>query len=304
MKMFEIEVEVGDRLEIGGLSVFPLTSVEKDGPAFLTGPEAFEAGLIEVSELDPPEVPSLAITNLAEVPILLVEGEMLVGGDQNRTMNVTVLCPPHARTVVPVSCVEAGRWGARRTISASSKHAPGSLRAAKIANLEARTGDISSRRSDQGRVWEEVDRQSVAHNVYSETSALDDVQEEMEDRIADQLDRIKPLPNQIGVVCSIGEQVVGLDLFDKPSSLDKYLRGIIAGHALDAPSPISGTSSISTIERFLAQVDATGRDTGKGVGLGDEILLHGEVAGIGLSYEKCLVHLAAFPTPAQVGGDE
>src|SRR5665213_3787772 len=36
MKMFEIEVEVGDRLEIGGLSVFPLTSVEKDGPAFLT----------------------------------------------------------------------------------------------------------------------------------------------------------------------------------------------------------------------------------------------------------------------------
>src|SRR5674476_1615851 len=103
MKMFEIEVEVGDQLEIGGLSVFPLTSVEKDGPAFLTGPEAFEAGLIEVSELDPPEVPSLAITNLAEVPILLVEGEMLVGGDQNRTMNVTVLCPPHARTVVPVS---------------------------------------------------------------------------------------------------------------------------------------------------------------------------------------------------------
>ena len=90
MKMFEIEVEVGDRLEIGGLSVFPLTSVEKDGPAFLTGPEAFEAGLIEVSELDPPEVPSLAITNLAEVPILLVEWEMLVGGDQNRTMNLAL----------------------------------------------------------------------------------------------------------------------------------------------------------------------------------------------------------------------
>src|SRR5664280_518079 len=141
MKMFEIEVEVGDRLEIGGLSVFPLTSVEKDGPSFLTGPEAFEAGLIEVSELDPPEVPSLAITNLAEVPILLVEGEMLVGGDQNRTMNVTVLCPPHARTVVPVSCVEAGRWGARRTVSESSKHAPGSLRAMKTPT------------SSRGRAW-------------------------------------------------------------------------------------------------------------------------------------------------------
>jgi hypothetical protein len=304
MRMFEIEVEVGERLVVGGLSVFPLTSVKENGPAFLTGPEAFEAGLIEVSELDPPEVPSLAITNLAEVPILLVEGEMLVGSDQNRTMNVTVLCPAQATTVVPVSCVEAGRWGMRRKVSASNKHAPGSLRATKIANLEARTGDISSRRSDQGRVWEEVDRQSVAHDVYSETSALDDVQEEMEDRIADQLGRIMPLPDQIGVVCSIGEMVVGLDLFDRPATLDKYLRGIIAGHALDAPSSLIGPASISTIERFLAQVDATGRDTGKGVGLGEEVLLHGEVAGIGLSYEKCLVHLAAFPTPAQVGGDE
>ena len=51
------------------------------------------------------------------------------------------------------------------------------------------------------------------------------------------------------------------------------------------------------IERFLAQVDTTERDTGRGVGLGEEILLRGDIAGIGLSYEECLVHLAAFPAP-------
>ncbi len=297
MKMFDIDVEVGNQVEIGGLSVFPITSVNKVGPAFLTGPEAFEAGLIEVSELDPPEVPSLAITNHADVPILLVEGEMLVGGDQNRTMNVTVLCPPHARIVVPVSCVEAGRWGMRRTVSKSSKHAPGSLRAAKIANLQPRMGPNPGRQSDQGRVWDEVERQSMAHEVYSGTSALDDVQEEVEDRIADQLDKVRALPDQIGVVCTVGERVIGLDLFDKPATLDKYLRGIVAGHALDARSTGPDSASISAIERFLAQVDASGHDAGKGVGLGEEILLHGEIAGIGLSYEKCLIHLAAFPTP-------
>ena len=142
MKMFEMEVEVGEPVEVGGLSVFPLTGVVQAGPAYLTGPEAFAAGLIEVDELDPPEVPMLAITNLADVPILLVEGEMLVGGDQNRTMNVTVLCPPLARTIVPVSCVEVGRWGARRKMFASSRHAPGSLRAAKTMNLEPRTSDV------------------------------------------------------------------------------------------------------------------------------------------------------------------
>jgi hypothetical protein len=187
--------------------------------------------------------------------------------------------------------------GMRRTVSASNKHAPGSLRAAKIANLETRTDETSSRRSDQGRVWDEVERQSAAHNVHSETSALDDVQAEIVDRIADQLDRVKALPDQIGVVCAVGERVIGLDLFDKPTTLKKYLRGLVAGHVLDAPSAISCSSSIRTIESFLVQVGAAEHDTGEGVGLGEEILLRGEVAGIGLSYENSLVHLAAFPAP-------
>jgi hypothetical protein len=295
MKMFEVEVELGDELVIGGLSVFPLTGERKAGPAYVTGPEAFEAGVIQVSELDPPEVPSLAITNLGLVPILLVEGEMLVGGDQNRTMNVTVLCAPQVRTVVPVSCVEAGRWGKRRVVSTSSKHAPGSLRAAKTAKLEPRSDDVSSRRSDQGLIWDEVERQSMAHEVFSETSALDDVQEEIEDRLAPELEKIRTVPGQIGVICTIGVQVVGLDLFDKPATLERYLRGIVAGHALDAPSQPSNADPIRAIEHFLAQIDGTGRDRGRGVGLGEEILLRGEVAGIGLFYESSLVHLAAFP---------
>ena len=138
MKVLECEVNVGDGIAVGGLRVFALTSQKVGGPPYLTGPEAYEAGLIEVSELDPPEVPLLSVTNLADVPILLVEGELLIGGDQDRTMNVTVLCPPRALIDVPVSCVEAGRWGSRRAMSASNSHAPGSLRAAKTSNLEPR----------------------------------------------------------------------------------------------------------------------------------------------------------------------
>jgi hypothetical protein len=297
-KVLELDVKVGDGVAVGGLRVFPLIGESVGGAQYLTGPEAYDAGLIEVNELDPPQVPLLAVSNRADVPILLVEGEMLIGGDQNRTMNVTVLCPPRALIHVPVSCVEAGRWGARRTMSASRRHAPGSLRAAKTANLEPRTDEHASRRSDQRRVWDEVDRQSNAYAIASETSALEDVQKEVEDRMAGELDRIEPLPDQIGVVCMIGDRVAGLDLFDKPTTLGKYLRGIIAGHVLDAPSPKWNSDSIRVIERFLGQIDKAGRDTGRGVGLGEEIFLHGNVSGVGLTVEERLVHLAAFATPA------
>jgi ARG/rhodanese/phosphatase superfamily protein len=294
-KVFEVDVSVGDRIAVGGISVFPLTSKDmKIGPPYLTAPEAYEAGLIEVSEMDPPEVPRLAVTNLAEVPILLVEGEMLTGGNQNRTLNVTVLCPPGVQIHVPVSCVEAGRWGSRRTMSSPGRHAPGSLRAAKTANLEARTFDTSSRRSSQRRVWEEVERQSIAHEVPSETFALEDVQREIEGRIAAELDQIEPVPDQIGVVCTIGDRVIGMDLFDNPATLERYLRGIVAGHVLDAPPEGLNSDAIRSIERFLRLVGSASRDTGRGVGLGQEIVLSGEVTGIGLTYEGSLIHVAAF----------
>jgi hypothetical protein len=295
MKILDYEVEVGDGISVGGLTVFPLTGAVVDGPPYLTGPEAFEMGLLHVSELDPPQVPFLAVTNLAEVPILLVEGEMLVGGDQNRTMTVTVLCPAGERMVVPVSCVEAGRWGMRRTMGASRRHAPGSLRAAKTANLEERTADVHGRRSDQRRVWDEVQRQSTAHDVRSDTFALDDVQEEVEIRMKSQLDQLRTVQGQVGVVCAIADRVVGLDLFDRQSTLETYLRGIVAGHALDAPSDSEPCGSIGPIVRFLAQVDINGRRTGPGVGLEEEILLSGDITGVGLSYERRLLHLAAFP---------
>jgi len=222
---------------------------------------------------------------------------MLVGGDQNRTMNVTVLLPPRERTVVPVSCVEAGRWGGRRPMSASSRHAPGSLRADKTAGLEDRAHESAGRRSDQGRVWDEVDRQSAVHNVMSATSALDDVQQQIEDAMAERSDRIRPEPGQVGVVCAVGDVVVGLDPFDRPSTLGRYLRGIIAGHTLDAPDDTRGPAPLSPAARFLDQVDATDVFSGHGVGLGEEVLLRGGVAGIGLSYDERLVHLAACPSP-------
>jgi hypothetical protein len=301
MQVFNIELEVGDRQDIGGLGVFPLTGTPTVSPPYISGPEAFEAELIEVSELDPPDVPSLLVTNLADLPILLVEGEMLVGGDQTRTMNVTVLCPPKSVIIVPVTCVEAGRWGARRAMSATSRHAPGSLRSIKVATLDSQGEHPADRRSDQGRVWDEVTRQSEVHRVYSDTAAIDQVQEEFELGIAEDLDRIVPVANQIGVVCAIGGEVVGLDLFDKPATLARYLRGIVAGHALDAYGFTTSNDAIHAIERFLAKVDDTAGHGGVGVGLGEEIVLQGQVAGVGLSYEERLVHLGAFPNQSDGG---
>ena len=296
--VLKTKVKVGKPVAIGTLSVFPLLSTSVDGPPYLTGPEAFEAGLIKVSELDPPQVPSLNVHNLADVPILLVEGETLVGGSQNRTMNVTVLCPAKSSIVVPVSCVEAGRWGAEQPMKRSQRHSPAKLRATKIHSLRLSATEPRSRRTDQGRVWDEVQEQSMRHEVGSATSALEDVQEAVELRTAESLGVLEPMADQVGVAYAVGRTVVGFDLFDRPSTLARYLKGLVAGVALDAPDGPAVRGTKVSVERFLAEVGATDHDEAPGVGLGEEVLLSGEVVGTGLSFEDILVHLAAFPLPA------
>ena len=294
-ELLGIEVVLGECITVGSLQLFPLLTTATTSPTYLTGPEASAAGLLQVTELDPPQVPFLAVTNLADVPILLVEGELLVGGDQDRTMNVTVLCPPGETTVVPVSCVEAGRWGARRPMASTGRHAPGSLRARKTRSQVTSSGARHDRHSDQAEVWESVDRVSRLRAVESETAALEDVNRAADDRIGDQLAHMTPQGDQTGVICLIGDRVVGLDLFDRPETLQRYLRGIVAGHSLDAVAPAAAVDPIRAVADFLARVDAADREGGAGVGLGEEIVFRGGVSGVGLTYAGALVHVAAFP---------
>lgn len=291
-----MEVELGPAVTVGALALHPLMADSVDTPPYLTGPEASAAGLLLISEQTPPVVSCLLITNLADVPILLAEGETLLGGDQDRTMNVTVLCPPGRVTKVPVSCVEAGRWGSRRHMSSTGRHAPGSLRSRKSkhlsqsANVQGQVG----RSSDQRVVWDSVTEQSLRHRTVSPTRALEDIYLHAEDRITPALNSLRATPGQVGVVCTVGNRVVGLDMFHRTETLDSYLRAIVAGHSLDIDVSHSG-DPLASIEAFLAKVNSTNQEESESSGLGKELVFRGEIHGVGLRVDGVLIHVAAFP---------
>lgn len=298
MKLFQRELELGQSVDIGGLTVYPLLGSDEGALEYLAAPEATDVGLVEVSELDNPSVPTLQVTNLSDFPVLFVEGQTLVGGDQNRTMNVSVLVPAKSKTPLPVSCVEAHRWGAStRRGYRRSKVAPGSLRSAKIAGLDYTRLAGDTRPSDQRQVWDEVDRLEAGHQVFSGTAALDDLQDRVEARGAPDLDRVAVQPGQVGVAFLAGGRVVGLDLFDRSSTLEHYLRSIVGGHLVDASlsEPAGEVDGVRAIEDFLAQVEAAPTERADAVGLGEEIHWKDSVNGVGLEVEGHLVHLAAFP---------
>jgi len=73
--------------------------------------EAFLAGAIEVIETGRAgTVREVRVSNRGQRPIIVFDGDGLRGAKQNRILEHTVVVPAGASLLVPVNCVERGRW--------------------------------------------------------------------------------------------------------------------------------------------------------------------------------------------------
>jgi hypothetical protein len=289
----KLELTVEEPIVVGGVALFPLISPVVGERSYVSGPTALADGTAVIHELDGGEVPTLVIETHGSEPVLLVEGELLVGGRQNRVVNVTVLCPPGMATTVPVSCVEAGRWGAEQPMTHSRHHSPGSLRAAKTRSLRGSEG--FERRADQRLVWQEVSRHSVRANAQSPTDALESVYGALPVDVEEKLQQLEPMANQVGVAFVVGGRVVGVDIFDRRSTLADYLPALTAGYVVDAIGEAAFVTTRSDVEAFIARIEAAEPDERPGIGLGTELSIHDGLAGVGLRWDSDLLHLAAYP---------
>ena len=282
----------------GSLALYPVFSDAPAAPAYLTGPGAEAAGVLAFTELgEGPSVPELLVANHADQPVLLVEGEQVLGAKQNRTLNASVLCAAKSQTTLPVSCVEAGRWDTPRSAARSRRNAPGDLRRLKTESVMASRRAGSGPRSDQAAVWERVDTYAAALRAVSGTSALEDVYGAVDDDLNALVVNLQPLPEQRGVLVAIGGQVRSLDLFDKASTLAAYWDGLVAGYAIDALHEKATEPARADAEAFVARLAGSSDTQQTGVGLGTDHLLDGDgLVGAGLEWEGGFVHVAAFST--------
>ncbi|MCG2828507.1 ARPP-1 family domain-containing protein [Methanothermobacter sp. K4] len=100
-----LKPQVSDQME-----VIPVRAPE-GSQNYLTLKEAMSNDLISIGEVDEyGSVPRVLAVNRAAEPVLIIDGEELEGAKQNRVANATVLVPEKSETMIPVSCVEQGRW--------------------------------------------------------------------------------------------------------------------------------------------------------------------------------------------------
>jgi len=236
------------------------------------------------------------VTNKSGHKIFLMSGEIITGARQNRLVGKDVLLGPYNKEViVPVYCVEQGRWDA-----GSYEFGSGKMVAAPMFRQKA-----AAKRSQQS-MWDSVAEYSVALDVSSGTQNLGQTYQDAraKQKAKKYEDVLKDLPrlgnDAVGVAVAIGGRIVTIDIFGNgrlfsdlwPKLLNSYAMGAVAEYDEEKHNNVTQDE----VREILNQLYRKKYERQDAIDLGEE--LSTSIDGItssALAYKGSVIHLSAFP---------
>ncbi len=318
----------GAAISEGPLCILPLQATRESTARYVLLDQAISRGRLVITEVsDGGSVPYLQAVNAGPWPVLIFDGEELVGAKQNRIANATIMVGV-GKTILPVSCVEQGRWSRKSHSFSSGAYASHPrLRQAKERQVRdhlkyeaerraAASGSASAAlepqevraghyHADQSKVWAEVGDTSSALGVRSRTSAMADAYETRRNDLEHTMETFAPGNGSIGVdtvgaVVFLGGRFVCLDLVQPAKRFVHLYPKLLRGYALEshlynenAPKDFDAEAAVL---RLLAGITQAEVEEHAGVDLGYDLRLEAKnVSGSGLVWRDELIQLSVFP---------
>ena len=293
-------VSIGKPQVFNQIVVYPLLGTANGGPDYLTLNTAMDRSALTVTEVDEGgSVPELKVKTESKLPILIIDGEELVGAKQNRVVNTSILLGERDELTIPVSCTEQGRW--QYTSSAFQKSATvleRKARARKSSSVHFSLEESEGHKSNQGEVWDSISEVSLKACVNSPTSAMKDVYENRENDLREAMQQFAAVPEQMGLIVEIDGKVVGLDWLSQPHAYAELHVKLVKNYVLDPllePAKPKAKPSKPKAKRFLeATLRAKGNEF-ESPGRGKDIRFKArQLAGSALVENDHTIHAAFF----------
>jgi hypothetical protein len=225
--------------------------------------------------------------------LLLLAGEIVAGGKQDRVIGADRIVPPESDPVdLNVFCVEPGRWVAtsERFGASGAMYASGGSGGGRVSSAAA-IGTLMAQPSvrakamgdkDQDQVWAEVKKQQQAMTAelgatpapenadevratssYARVMEAPQVKEKV-DEVAKPIEKnyeslIKQLRDRkaVGVVVAVNERIVWADVFASAELLEKYWPKLVRSYASEAVVTRAKGGDEVTTKQAAAFLDAT-----------------------------------------------
>jgi hypothetical protein len=293
-------LKLGAPQQYRNLTVFPLYAPPNGVADYLLLDEALGRKLAHVTEVsESGSVPELLFTNDGEDRVLLVDGEELIGARQNRILNVTILVGGRQKVVIPVSCVEQGRWAWKsRGFESAERTLFSKARAKKAQQVNASMRSSGSRYANQAEIWSDISAKAAYMCVDSATEAMSDLYESAGRRIDEYVEAFKPASGQVGAVFALNGRVTGMELFDADGTFRRFMAKLVRGYAMDAIEAQQSEAAPpveEAVRRFLEDMQAAAVQRFPALAEGEDLRIESEaVAGGALYAGGHIVHLCAF----------
>ncbi|MDO8691660.1 MAG: hypothetical protein Q7R39_16925 [Dehalococcoidia bacterium] len=260
--------------------------------------EAIAEGWVEVTERPSATVPDLVLRNRGRTMVLVFDGEEIVGGKQNRIVNASFLVAAESEVVLPVTCVEQGRWRDVSPSFASGESANFSLRREKSSQVAESLRTTGRPVADQSAVWEHLSALHVDSDTFSETGAMNDLYRSRGGSLSEYERGLPYCDEAIGMIVAINGNIAGAELFDQPRTARVLWTKLVRSYALDAlAGPAGAPISRSRAIRLLERARGARFEACPSLALGEDVRLEGEgVTGAALVYQGTPVHVSLFRT--------
>jgi ARG/rhodanese/phosphatase superfamily protein len=273
----------------GNLTIFPVVGgTDYDTSHLITLDEGVKAGTVIITEQgslrglvrggqaisrgSAAEVNRLVLVNNADRPLLLLAGEIVTGGKQDRVIGADRLVPAHSDPIdLSVFCVEHGRW-----VSQSDRF--GSMKS-QMAQPSVRMPAMAEK--DQQRVWDKVAaaRSSAVaaappppansaaaaelHGTtsYARTMASPQVQAQIDSVTGSYSSILGELrkTGAKGVVVAVNGQLVWADVFASDDLLVRYWEKLVRSYAAESLTSDAAKGHVDqrAAQEFLEQMSGS-----------------------------------------------
>ena len=292
----------------GTLTVFPVVAPRSYATSeFMTLDEGLRSGEVVVTEygnvrglmrrrpapavqVQSAEVNRLVLINNGKRPLLLLAGEIVTGGKQDRVIGKDRIVPPESDPVdLSVFCVEPGRWVASSehfgtsgaTYGGGIGSGNGTVGGTMMAQPSVRAKAMGDK--DQNQVWAEVKNQQLAMervevaagaprasteeirstSSYARVMENKDVKEKVDEIAAPIQQNYESLIRQlrdrkaVGVVVAVNGRIIWSDIFASTELLERYWPKLVRSYASEAvvTRAKGGEVSPAQAEAFLGDME-------------------------------------------------
>ncbi|MFH1784134.1 MAG: DUF6569 family protein [bacterium] len=287
-------VTIGSPVTYQNLTIFPIVSSSMTSTQrYLTLDEAIKKGQLIIEELGSGNVPKVKVKNKSSKKIFVMAGEIITGCKQDRILATDILIGPGEELVVPVYCVEQGRWNAKSDkFTASDSNAPAKLRQGAY------------KKESQGWIWSEVAKEQEYCENPAATGTLQQVyrDEKVKEQSNAYISHFEKIPefsvSTNGVVVAVGGRIICMDVFANNELFRRLYNKLLKSYVLGAIKPGIEDKKVTEkdVMNFIRELEKAGYKKSENAGSGTLYVIEGgDISGAALLDKQEIVHMAVFP---------